>query len=123
MQHYPQHPRGPMPRRPGRQVRLLAAAAVALAALTACQPVQPLPAAPVRDDVTGVPVGDTAVREGGDLVMALSAEPDRLDPTTSSSLYTRYVMQTMCQKLYDIDAEGELVPQLATAFRRSPRTA
>jgi peptide/nickel transport system substrate-binding protein len=116
MQHYPQHPRGPMPRRPGRQVRLLAAAAVALAVLTACQPVQPLPAAPVRDDVTGEPVGDTAVREGGDLVMALSAEPDRLDPTTSSSLYTRYVMQTMCQKLYDIDAEGELVPQLATAL-------
>lgn len=103
-------------RRSGRAAGLLAAAAVAVTVLTACQPVQPLPAAPVREDVTSVPIGDAAVREGGDLVMALSAEPDKLDPTTSSSLYTRYVMQTMCQKLYDIDADGELVPQLATAL-------
>ncbi|KNC19787.1 ABC transporter substrate-binding protein [Arthrobacter sp. RIT-PI-e] len=95
---------------------MLAASAVALAALTACQPIQPLAAAPEREDVTSVPLGDSDPQEGGDLVMALSAEPDRLDPTTSSSLYTRYVMQTMCQKLYDIDidADGELVPQLAT---------
>ncbi len=46
--------------------------------------------------------------------MALSAEPDKLDPSTSTSKYTRYVMQTICQKLYDIDANGEPVPQLAT---------
>ncbi|MHA7192114.1 ABC transporter substrate-binding protein [Arthrobacter sp. MDT2-16] len=87
-----------------------------MTALTACQPIQALPATPVREDITSVPIGDATIREGGDLVMALSAEPDRLDPTTSSSLYTRYVMQTMCQKLYDIDAEGEIVPQLATAL-------
>lgn len=98
-------------------IRLLhtaaAGAAVVLAA-TACQPIQALEPAPEREDVTSVAIDGQEVREGGDLVMALSAEPDRLDPTTSSSLYTRYVMQTMCQKLYDIDAEGELVPQLAT---------
>ncbi|MFJ6003246.1 ABC transporter substrate-binding protein [Arthrobacter sp. NPDC092385] len=117
-----QHPTQPLSRhplrrtRPGRAAGLLAAAAVAVTALTACQPIQPLPATPVREDSTGVPIGEATIREGGDLVMALSAEPDRLDPTTSSSLYTRYVMQTMCQKLYDIDAEGELVPQLATAL-------
>lgn len=81
---------------------------------TACQPVQPLEPAPEREEITSVAVGDREIVEGGDLTMALSAEPDRLDPTTSSSLYTRYVMQTMCQKLYDIDAEGEIVPQLAT---------
>lgn len=114
MQHHTQNP-APR-RRSGRAAGLLAVAAVAMAALTACQPIQPLAAAPVREDVTGVPIEDSIVREGGDLVMALSAEPDRLDPTTSSSLYTRYVMQTMCQKLYDIDADGELVPQLATAL-------
>ncbi|PPB49714.1 ABC transporter substrate-binding protein [Arthrobacter pityocampae] len=100
----------------GRAAGLLAAAALLVAAVTACQPIQPLPAAPVREDVTSVPIGDATIREGGELVMALSAEPDKLDPTTSSSLYTRYVMQTMCQKLYDIDAEGDLVPQLATAL-------
>lgn len=91
----------------------VAGAAVVLAA-TACQPLQALEPAPEREDITSVSAGDQELAEGGDLVMALSAEPDRLDPTTSSSLYTRYVMQTMCQKLYDIDAEGELVPQLAT---------
>jgi peptide/nickel transport system substrate-binding protein len=86
--------------------------------LTGCQAVQngdgSAPASAAPDDVTDVPLDDKAVVEGGDLVMALSAEPDKLDPTTSSSLYTRYVMQTMCEKLYDIDAQGELEPMLAT---------
>lgn len=84
--------------------------------MTACQQqqVQTVAETPEREDVTSAPIGDQTIIEGGDLVMALSAEPDRLDPTTSSSLYTRYVMQTVCQKLYDIDANGELVPQLAT---------
>lgn len=83
-------------------------------AMSACQPIQPLPEAIERTDVTSSSLQEKDVVEGGGLVMALSAEPDRLDPTTSSSLYTRYVMQTMCQKLYDIDAEGKIVPQLAT---------
>lgn len=85
-------------------------------ALAACIPVQPVLPAPPRPDVPGVAFDGRPVREGGDLVMALSNEPDRLDPTTSSSLYTRYVMNAICEKLYDIDAEGELVPQLATAL-------
>jgi peptide/nickel transport system substrate-binding protein len=94
-----------------------AASAVLLAAgTTGCQAIQPLQAAQTRPDVLSAPIGDQKVRDGGSLVMALSAEPDRLDPTTSSSLYTRYVMQTMCQKLYDIDDKGALVPQLATAM-------
>ncbi|WP_334683993.1 ABC transporter substrate-binding protein [Arthrobacter sp. CAN_A6] len=82
--------------------------------VTACQAPQTVAEAPQGEDVMTAPIGDQTIVEGGDLVMALSAEPDRLDPTTSSSLYTRYVMQTMCQKLYDIDANGEIVPQLAT---------
>ncbi|MEZ0163300.1 ABC transporter substrate-binding protein [Kineococcus sp. LSe6-4] len=97
--------------------RLLPAAlTVPVLGLAACVPVQPVGQAPEREDVTGVAIGDRPVRDGGDLVMALSAEPDRLDPTTSSSLYTRYVMNAICEKLYDIDAEGNLVPQLAAAL-------
>ncbi|GAA5230022.1 ABC transporter substrate-binding protein [Arthrobacter cryoconiti] len=93
------------------------ACAVALTASTsACIPIQPLQSAPPRTDVLSANIGNQKIIEGGNLVMGLSAEPDRLDPTTSSSLYTRYVMQTMCQKLYDIDAQGTLVPQLATAL-------
>lgn len=85
-------------------------------ALAACIPVQPVVPAPPRTDVAGVAFDGRPVREGGHLVMALSSEPDRLDPTTSSSLYTRYVMNAMCEKLYDIDADGDVVPQLATAL-------
>lgn len=84
--------------------------------LGGCTPVQPLGEPPERPDVKSVDADDGAFEEGGDLVMALSSEPDRLDPTTSSSLYTRYVMQTMCQKLYDIDANGEITPMLATSL-------
>ncbi|WP_026556447.1 ABC transporter substrate-binding protein [Arthrobacter sp. 35W] len=116
-----QHPPHLLPHAGGRRRglgRLASLAAVVLVALgtSACQPIQPLQEAPDRADITSVPLEGRTIIEGGDLVMALSAEPDRLDPTTSSSLYTRYVMQTMCQKLYDIDADGAIVPQLATAL-------
>jgi peptide/nickel transport system substrate-binding protein len=94
----------------------MAVGGVLAIALAACIPVQPVVPAPPRPDVPGVAFDGRPAREGGNLVMALSNEPDRLDPTTSSSLYTRYVMNAMCEKLYDIDATGELVPQLATAL-------
>lgn len=119
------HPQGwlkstPAMHNPRRRAASLATGLVSAAALTvgmtACLPIQPVDSGPPHTDVLSVPIGEQTIIEGGDLVMALSAEPDRLDPTTSSSLYTRYVMQTMCQKLYDIDGEGELVPQLATAL-------
>lgn len=99
----------------GVRVKIRMVAALAGAVLLAgCVPVQPLEDPPDRTDVKSVGAESEDFREGGDLVMALSSEPDRLDPTTSSSLYTRYVMQTMCQKLYDIDENGEITPMLAT---------
>ncbi|RLV50093.1 ABC transporter substrate-binding protein [Nocardioides mangrovicus] len=82
----------------------------------ACYAVQPRPAAVEHADRTSVGSGGRQVQQGGDLVMGLSAEPDVLDPTTSSSLYTRYVMSSICEKLYDLDAKTELVPQLASAL-------
>ncbi|MEB4613683.1 ABC transporter substrate-binding protein [Leucobacter sp. M11] len=91
-----------------------AAGLAALAiAMTGCVPLQYPEAQGPRTDVTAAP-GSETLQEGGDLVMALSSEPDKLDPTTSTSLYTRFVMSSMCEKLYDIDASGEIVPQLAT---------
>lgn len=100
----------------GSRVRHLLTALAAAALLAGCVPVQPVAAPAARTDVVGTPVGATPVREGGTLVMGLSAEPDKLDPTTSSSLYTRYVMSSICEKLYDLDATGAIVPQLATAL-------
>jgi peptide/nickel transport system substrate-binding protein len=84
--------------------------------LTACVPVQHAAAGAPHVDDFGTAVGAQHVASGGTLVMGLSAEPDRLDPTTSSSLYTRYVMSTICEKLYDLNAAGDVVPQLATAL-------
>jgi peptide/nickel transport system substrate-binding protein len=84
--------------------------------LVACVPVQPLAVAATHHDDLGTPVGDRPVIEGGHLVMGLSNEPDRLDPTTSTSLYTRYVMTSICEKLYDLDATGGIVPQLASGM-------
>ena len=89
---------------------------MALLTLPGCYAVQHPEAVAQRPDHPSDPIGDRRVNPGGNLVMGLSAEPDKLDPTTSSSLYTRYVMNTICEKLYDIDASGAVVPQLASAL-------
>ncbi len=67
-------------------------------------------------DSFGQPATAAEVKQGGSLVMALSAEPDQLDPTLSRSLYSRYVFSAMCEKLYDVDAQSHIVPQLAAAL-------
>ena len=67
-------------------------------------------------DNFGEPAQAAEVKAGGTLVMALSAEPDALDPTLSRSLYSRYVFHAMCEKLYDVDQSAKIVPQLATAL-------
>ncbi|MEU7145661.1 ABC transporter substrate-binding protein [Nocardia sp. NPDC046473] len=89
---------------------------VTAVAIASCAPVQHPAGTATHTDDYGTPVGSQPVREGGDLVMGLSSEPDKLDPTTSSSLYTRFVMNSICEKLYDNDSSGNLVPQLATAL-------
>jgi peptide/nickel transport system substrate-binding protein len=99
----------------GAALRLVVIVSVA-ALLAGCVPVQHAAVGGDHTDTYGVPIGNQQVSPGGDLVMGLSAEPDKLDPTTSSSLYTRYVMTTMCEKLYDLDATGQIVPQLATGL-------
>lgn len=67
-------------------------------------------------DSFGAPANADEVKQGGSLVMALSAEPDKLDPALSRSLYSRYVFSAMCEKLYDVDKSAKIVPQLATAL-------
>ncbi|MBC2934634.1 ABC transporter substrate-binding protein [Nocardioides sp. zg-1228] len=117
----PHHRPPPSPRRATRPGPLLrrpwaapVLAVVVAVLLSACYAVQPRGETPERKDVSSVPAEGVSLADGGDLVMGLSADPDVLDPTTSSSLYTRYVMSSICEKLYDIDAQGRIVPQLAT---------
>lgn len=97
-------------------------ATVIVAALVAagCSPVQPAAEGPTtagsQSDVFGEPADPAQVKAGGTLTVALSADPDKLDPTLSRSLYSRYVFHTMCEKLYDLGPDAKVVPQLATAL-------
>ena len=51
------------------------------------------------------------------LRIGLSSDPDALDPTLSRTVSGRQVFAALCDKLVDIDASLNLVPQLATAWR------
>jgi len=58
-----------------------------------------------------------AGKEGGTLTVGLTAgEPDALDPTLARTFSGREVFLTFCEKLYDLNSGGEIVPQLATAL-------
>lgn len=109
-----------LPRR--RVLRAAVAAAAAVCTVVACSPVSnsggdtPGDNQSAGQDSFGTPADPAAVKQGGTLDIALSAEPDALDPTLSRSLYSRYVFQAMCQKLYDVDEKAQVLPQLATAL-------
>lgn len=110
-----------LPTRP-RSSAVLVGVAAALLGLTvsACSAVTPAGSSPAGSapatDSFGTPAAADQVRQGGQVVVALSAEPDKLDPTLSRSLYSRYIFNAMCQKLYDTDQSSTIVPQLATAL-------
>jgi peptide/nickel transport system substrate-binding protein len=56
---------------------------------------------------------DRPIRPGGELRVALAEEPDLLDPTLARTLVGRIVFASICEKLYDVDQDLNLVPQLA----------
>jgi peptide/nickel transport system substrate-binding protein len=61
---------------------------------------------------TGTGSGPTA----SSITVGLAGAPDALDPTTGSTLVGRTVFANMCQKLYDINAQLDIVPQLAASL-------
>ena len=50
------------------------------------------------------------------LTIGLREDPDALDPTLGSAFVSRIVYASLCDKLIDIDAGLNLVPQLATSW-------
>ncbi|MGH3320512.1 MAG: ABC transporter substrate-binding protein [Streptosporangiaceae bacterium] len=60
--------------------------------------------------------GGAQIKDGGHLTVALAEAPDALDPTTAQTYVGRIVFINMCEKLYDINAQTELVPQLASGM-------
>ena len=57
-----------------------------------------------------------ALRNGGTLTVALADDPDQLDPTLARTLVGRMVFTSLCEKLYDIDQNLNVVPQLAASM-------
>ena len=53
------------------------------------------------------------------LRIGLAEDPDNLDPTTAGSYVGRIVLAAMCDKLFDIDADLNIVPQLALSHATS----
>ena len=59
----------------------------------------------------------SAAKNGGTLTVGLAAgEPDALDPTLARTFSGREVFLTFCEKLYDLNAKAQIVPQLASAL-------
>jgi peptide/nickel transport system substrate-binding protein len=56
------------------------------------------------------------LRNGGTLTVALQDDPDQLDPTLARTLVGRMVFTSVCEKLYDIDKNLNVVPQLAASM-------
>ena len=55
-------------------------------------------------------------RDGGTLAIGLAEDPDALDPTLARTFVGRMVFLHMCEKLYDLIAKLQIVPQLAAAL-------
>src|SRR5215471_4658478 len=53
------------------------------------------------------------------LRIGLAEDPDVLDPTLARTFVGRIVFASLCDKLFDIDEELNIVPQLATAYEWS----
>jgi ABC-type transport system substrate-binding protein len=51
------------------------------------------------------------------LRIGLAEDPDLLDPTLARSFVGRIVFASLCDKLFDIGPELDIVPQLATEWR------
>ena len=55
--------------------------------------------------------------------IALREDPDSLDPTLARTYVSRIVFAGLCDKLFDINAKLEIVPQLATGYEwTDPKT-
>ncbi|WP_117194327.1 ABC transporter substrate-binding protein [Rhizobium terrae] len=53
------------------------------------------------------------------LKIGLQDDPDTLDPATNWSFVGRHVLQSLCDKIVDIDANGQIVPMLAASWQWS----
>src|SRR5215210_7607623 len=58
------------------------------------------------------------LKNGGTLTIGLAEDPDALDPTLARTFVGRIVFMHMCEKLYDLNRNLAIVPQLAASLPR-----
>jgi peptide/nickel transport system substrate-binding protein len=87
--------------------RVVACVATALLALAACSPVEQ------GDGDTNQELRGGEAEKGGNLTFALAEEPDVLDPSLALTFVGRIVFSSICEKLYDVNEDLEIIPQLA----------
>ena len=68
--------------------------------------------------LAGVIVASSAAAQSN-LRIGLAVDPDNLDPTMSGSYVGRVVHAALCDKLFDVDANLNIVPQLALSHETS----
>jgi peptide/nickel transport system substrate-binding protein len=61
-------------------------------------------------------VAEPALAQKKALVVALNQDPDILDPSLARTYVGRIIFSQMCEKLYDIDENLKIFPQLAAAL-------
>src|SRR5712691_6184687 len=66
--------------------------------------------------LTAIPVRSGNAQPQKVLRVGLAEDPDILDPTLARTFVGRIVFASLCDKLYDIDPNLHIVPQLATSL-------
>src|SRR4051812_26086764 len=61
----------------------------------------------------------TSAAHAATLRIGLNEDPDALDPARSGTFVGRIVFAAVCDKLIDIDAQNNFVPQLAASWNWS----
>src|SRR5438094_6961585 len=64
-------------------------------------------------------VAEPAQAQKKTLVVALNQDPDILDPSPSRTYVGRIIFAQMCEKLYEIDENLRIFPQLAAEIGRA----
>ena len=65
--------------------------------------------------LTGLSTAPAAAQQSV-LRIGLQDDPDTLDPATNWSFVGRHVLQSLCDKIVDIDGNGQIIPMLASSW-------
>lgn len=69
--------------------------------------------------LSGLSAAPALAQEPSVLNIVLQDDPDTLDPASNWSFVGRHVLQSLCDKIVDIDEKGDIVPMLAESWEWS----